>query len=74
MDLKLRIKDLEHNLAQPVNNRPFGGNGKKNTKHIEIVSDEDYKDTELKMITKTTKKLGNRLQQGDEHLTTDPEK
>ena len=46
LELKLRIKDLEHNSSQPVNNRPLGGNSKKNTKHIEIVSDEDNSDTE----------------------------
>ena len=46
LDLKLRIKDLEHDSSQPVNNCPLGGNSKKKTKHIEIVSDEDNSDTE----------------------------
>ena len=46
LDLKLRIKDLEHDSSQPVNNRPLGGNSKKETKHFEIVSNEDNSDTE----------------------------
>ena len=46
LDLKHRIRDLEHKLSQSVSNRPLGGNNKKNTKHIENVRDEDNNDTE----------------------------
>ena len=46
LHLKHRIKNLEQNLSQLVNNRPLGDNNNKNTKYIEIFSDEDNNDTE----------------------------